>query len=333
MEAQDFVKLVFQAMLGVGHAAPDIKSAEAYILHEMSDTPDADLPLSEPISDSWYRIHLASWRKTGLSAVLLAQLMILSAALPVKHSRQDVVRYCTEADLSSFSFDRDMLLAAARQITDDPTSLPSHSDAYRKKCQPHYRLVHARFARLLPILIAIHDAGQDSDRPVLVGIDGPCASGKTTIAGDLAAILSAPVIQMDDFFTPFELKTCERLSRPGGNAHTERFADEVGRPLMQTGQATYRPWSCDTGDYTTPVHIGPTPVIIVEGSYSLHPDNAIHYDVKAFIRAAEDERLRRIRLRNGEGALQNFVNRWIPMENHYFKAFSLPDQSCLIIDT
>ena len=53
-------------------------------------------------------------------------------------------------------------------------------------------------------------------KPLLITIDGPCASGKTTLAGKLSAALSCDVLHTDDFVVPHARKTAERLSVPGG---------------------------------------------------------------------------------------------------------------------
>ena len=67
-------------------------------------------------------------------------------------------------------------------------------------------------------------------RHPLVTIDGPCASGKTTLAEQLAEMLPAAVIHTDDYVVPHALKTAERLAIPGGNCDAERLA--VGRGLL-----------------------------------------------------------------------------------------------------
>ena len=42
---------------------------------------------------------------------------------------------------------------------------------------------------------------------VLAALDGPCASGKTTLAGQAARQLGCPLVHMDDFFLPPARKT------------------------------------------------------------------------------------------------------------------------------
>ena len=47
---------------------------------------------------------------------------------------------------------------------------------------------------------------------VLAALDGPCASGKTTLAGQAARQLGCPLVHMDDFFLPPARKMCIRDS-------------------------------------------------------------------------------------------------------------------------
>ncbi len=50
----------------------------------------------------------------------------------------------------------------------------------------------------------------------VIVIDGMCGSGKSTLAAALGKQMVGEVIHMDDFFLPFDLRTKERLSAPGG---------------------------------------------------------------------------------------------------------------------
>ncbi|MEK3909346.1 hypothetical protein [Oceanobacillus sp. FSL W7-1309] len=53
---------------------------------------------------------------------------------------------------------------------------------------------------------------------------------------------------------------------------------------------------------------------IVEGSYSLHPSLQEHYDLKIFVTVNKEVQLERKLKRNGEEKLQDFIAKWIPME-------------------
>lgn len=65
-------------------------------------------------------------------------------------------------------------------------------------------MVSSDFAVLLPLLSAIEDRIAQG-KPALAVLDGPCGSGKTTLAEKLSRLYGAPTAHMDDFFLPPEL--------------------------------------------------------------------------------------------------------------------------------
>ncbi len=160
---------------------------------------------------------------------------------------------------------------------------------------------------------------------VLLAIDGPCASGKSTLADELGNRYSAPVLRMDDFFLPPEKRTEERLSQPGGNVDSDRFVSEVLNPLVKGIPFTFRPWHCKTGMLGEEISISPSGLTIVEGAYALRPDLRDFYHLRVFLTAPLPLRLERIRHRNGQEGLAVFQSRWIPLEDAYFEACGVED--------
>lgn len=158
---------------------------------------------------------------------------------------------------------------------------------------------------------------------VLAAVDGRCGAGKTTLAAKLQEKLNCNVIHMDDFFLRPSQRSEKRLAEPGGNVDHERFLEEVLLPLKQNKPFSYRPYSCKTGDFAEPVIVTPAPITIVEGSYSCHPELWNFYDLHIFVDIDPDEQMKRIIKRNGETAAKVFKNKWIPLEEAYFKAFDI----------
>ena len=170
-----------------------------------------------------------------------------------------------------------------------------------------------------------------SKKLVLVAVDGPCASGKTTLARKIADETDAQVIHADDFFLPFEMKTPERLAQAGGNIHYERFFKEVTNGIKSGEPFDYGIYSCAEGRITEKKTVVPEGLIIVEGSYSMHPEMKIDWDLRIFVEAEYDIRLGRILRRNGEEKLKIFKEKWIPMENAYFEFFKIRDKCDFIV--
>ena len=72
------------------------------------------------------------------------------------------------------------------------------------------------------VLQAVQALPQDR-QPLIVALDGRCASGKTTLAALLQQQTGCSVVHMDHFFLRPEQRTRERLEQPGGNVDYERF--------------------------------------------------------------------------------------------------------------
>lgn len=182
------------------------------------------------------------------------------------------------------------------------------------------------YLRLVPVLERI--AGRQDAKPVyVIALDGRAASGKTTMARQLAEILDAEIIHMDDFFLPMELRTEKRLATPGGNVHYERFRKEVLPHLAKPEPFAYRKFECSIKDFNGVRPIGTKPFRIVEGSYSLHPELGDYADLTVFSDVEPEEQLRRIRNRNGEEGAEMFRNRWIPLEEAYFQAYRIVERA------
>ena len=165
------------------------------------------------------------------------------------------------------------------------------------------------------------------DNPhLLIAIDGRCASGKTTLAMDLKQIYKCNVIHMDDFFLRPEQRTTERLCRAGENVDHERFLEEVLVPLRNGENFSYRPFDCKTNMFSEPIAVGRHGINIIEGSYSCHPDLWDFYDLRIFLTVSPEVQRERIISRNGVGKAEIFRNKWIPLEERYFKEMDIANR-------
>ena len=172
----------------------------------------------------------------------------------------------------------------------------------------------------------------EEGRVKVIAIDGRCASGKTTLARELAERLGAGVIHMDDFFLPGEMRTEERLREPGGNVHYERFADEVLDALRGGASFSYGRFDCQRMEIAERMIVPAGRLRIVEGAYSCHPQLGNYMDLRIFCDVSPELQCERIRVRNGEQALKNFREKWIPMEEAYFRAYGIMEQADIIIE-
>ena len=175
--------------------------------------------------------------------------------------------------------------------------------------------------RFTPLLAAIDRSLAGTEKAVAVAIDGMAASGKTTLAAALAEKYGAPVVHMDDFFLRPEQRTPERYAQPGGNIDWERFLSEVC-PYLATGEGfSYFRFDCHRMCLAQRIVIPPHPLIIVEGTYSLHPKFLSFYTIKAMLTISQEWQAERIQRRNGQDGYRIFAEKWIPLENRYFSEF------------
>ena len=148
---------------------------------------------------------------------------------------------------------------------------------------------------------------------VLAALDGPCASGKTTLAGQAARQLGC------------------RLAQPGGNVDWERVRDQVLAPLSRGEPARFSPYRCHTGAYGPPVSLSPAPLVLVEGVYALHPALRDFYRLRIFLEATWPVRRARLLDRGGPELLARFQGEWVPLEDRYFQACRVRDCCQLVL--
>ncbi len=333
MEPQDAVKLAYQSAFGCGHLLPAQEICARMIENEINATAENEdaFPFI-PIGNGLCRLNLASPPVRALGAERLARMMQASDEA-VRERGDNTERFSHALELIESLAQNDEAPFSAPDFQTYLTAyraqgcpVVSHTPAYREAYHPAYRVVLMDCAQLLQILL---------EEPKLVAIDGPCGSGKSTLAGLLAKLYRTSPIPMDDFFLPFDLRTPERLSQPGGNVHYERFAREVLDRFEHGKPVRWNRFNCSDG-MLIPCELPCSQVTVIEGSYSHHPalrEKLIQLNaLLVYIHVEEDEQLRRIKKRNPE-LLHMFETRWIPLEKNYFEAYDIQGTADLVIES
>ena len=192
---------------------------------------------------------------------------------------------------------------------------------------PSYRLIHKKYVPFLELFKYI-----DDKHPSILSIDGRCASGKTTLGILLKQVYDCNVFKMDDFFLQPHQRTKERLESPGENVDHERFEQEILIPLSKHEDVNLRKFNCSTLSIQSPNLIPYKSFNVIEGSYSMHSDLQKYYDFSVFLTLNKEEQIERLKKRN-PNMLNNFIQRWIPLEELYFNTFSIQDKCKILIDT
>lgn len=330
LQPQDVLKWCYQASYGSEHLISDAEQARAFLSDEFSLLSATDEPLYEPISAQYLRVNLGAWKKRSLPMDWLFRMFLTTAS----DLSKDPYGVFQGAILAAEVAIADNLLpfteeswrsALERYPLDHPIPL-HHSEAYQTREHPHYRVVSAEYRNALQIL----DRVRLEQTPFILAIDGPAASGKTTLAQQLTHICSASVTHMDDFFLPMELRSDERLTAPGGNVHYERFEEEVLPYLRANAPFSYRRFDCSSVAYSSNRTILPEQLIVIEGSYALHPYFGRYADLTVFLDVPSEVQAERILLRNPSLA-QTFFSKWIPMETAYHEAFSIRSSADIVL--
>jgi len=171
------------------------------------------------------------------------------------------------------------------------------------------------------------------DRRVILGIDGRCGAGKTTLAKIITRVYGGDFISTDDFYLPFEFRTPERMAIPGGHINYERFIRQVLDPIKSgRTRLEYENFNCFTKVATPIVANLDSKIIVIEGSYSLHPWVRDLYSHSAFLDIPDSIQKERILKRNGEEKYEMFKNIWIPFEDNYRKAYKIDKYCSIMID-
>jgi len=213
MQMTDVVKLLYQSEFGGGHMISDPEKSLSRLESEwqqMQKRPES--AFIEEIGEEVCRIDL-SVLDEGLTSETLNQMFIHTAECIVGtiegfEKKLDILReLCKSGELPYNADELECYLREYKEMGYPPVS---HSEIYRDNYCPHYRVVSMHYARYLSVLQEIDRALTDAgEKQVVVGIDGMCGSGKSTLGKVLKELYDCDVFYMDDFFLRPEQRTEE----------------------------------------------------------------------------------------------------------------------------
>ncbi|MCL2526909.1 MAG: hypothetical protein FWE42_00725 [Defluviitaleaceae bacterium] len=320
IQAQDVIKLCFQAAFGAEHLLGDIGQVRGYFDAEYERVEARNGPVAEFICEDVCRVNLAAWKMRKLPADWLFNLFVQSAKMPMKKAEDRFRDYIAQAEALNNEWG-----GFFRDYHKDGIKPVHHSQLYKENEHPAYRVISGQYVRLIPIF------NDMKELPKVIAIDGRAASGKTTMASQLAEVTGAGVVHMDDFFLPKELRTPERFAQSGGNIHHERFSHEV-LPFLHSGEAFgYGIFDCNVMDINKTREVIQSPLQIVEGAYSCHPVLGGYMDMRIFSDISPDEQIKRVEVRNGPEIAMVYATRWIPMEEAYLQAYRVKDSADVVV--
>ena len=153
-----------------------------------------------------------------------------------------------------------------------------------------------------------------------IGVDGKGATGKTTLAGRIAAALpGSVVVHIDDFARP-DLQGWER----------DRFVRQVLQPLLAGRPGRYQRWDFDHNVgaewHTVPVSVP----VVVEGVSATDERLGVPWDFTLWVEVPYRVRLARALERDGPERMDRWLNDWMPSEDAYEEAQRPQDRVDLV---
>lgn len=314
---QDDVKWLYQATLGCEHFVSDEKMSLKRIQEESGQERYLK---AESLNETYIRLHFSGLEEAEMRVV--NRLFIESARFHITDVSGwiEVLRKYQK----TLSKQDQELLETYIQAGAMPLH---HSDLFRNTYQPHYRVILKKYWPYFDLLCQIEKKG-----PTLIGIDGRCGSGKSTMGEIISQLYHCPLIHMDDFYLPLALRTESRLNEPGGNVYYERFLKEVMLPIQRRETLNYGIFDHHIMDDNERKIVAPSKMYVIEGSYAFHPTLIDFYDYKIFSTINKVMQEKRILKRNGPKIYQVFVSRWIPLEERYFQTYDFEKMVDYVFD-
>ena len=336
MEPADYGKLLYQNEFGPEHMVSSPEAACEWLAGEWAETvraaadgPDHEKVYStatkysapiEEIGSRLYRFHLTYGYDLSIAVPLLARLFFLTAK---QHhgTKEGLLEKLTLLRKQEQQPGFPLLEPWLTEYIQVGCPALHHSEVFRQAYAPHYRILRDEYAIYFPVIYQIEKHLLQS-KHVIVAIDGPCGSGKSSLATLLAELFSGRVLHMDDYYLPFQQRLPGWEQTPCGNMNLERFLREALLPAARSETILCRPYSCQQGKLLETRMLPSAPLTIVEGSYSHHPLLAPHYDLKLFLHCSRQEQLTRLKHRES-AHLDAYLHRWIPLEEAYYRAFDI----------
>ena len=314
MTNQDIIKLIYQETLGPNHIIVSKESALKYISEELSLENNFSNNLYEYLGPNYVRLDIHKYYQYYNTIEPLCELLIESTCKnnDIEKLRNNLEEILSKDALSNYNF------------------LPvSHSDQYREKYLPHYRIIKSSFITFDHKVKQITNYIDQLPINSIISLEGRCASGKTTLCNSINHLYT--IIPIDDFFLPIKLKTKERLNEIGGNINYELIKEMLIelKDAISTKKETfsYKAFNCSTQEYFKKEVILKDKIIL-EGVYSSSPHFKEFIDKIIYLYVDKKTQYKRIHNRD---LRDKFINEWIPLEENYYNSINIEDICDIII--
>ena len=169
----------------------------------------------------------------------------------------------------------------------------------------------------------------------LVGIDGPGGAGKSVLAASIARKdARVSVVPIDDFYVPRGKRMLGRdaVLVPWKNVEVSRLRQEVLQPLTAGKEGSYRRYDWGSDALAERRGIPAGGLVLVEGVYALMRPLTDYYHFKVWMDCSRELRLERGLARDGQEALAQWRDEWMPAEDRYASTQRPMDRADLLLD-
>ena len=175
-----------------------------------------------------------------------------------------------------------------------------------------------------PILSAISEISAHKTEPILIAIDGPAGSGKTSLANQLSNKLnSATTIHMDDLYNGWDDALTPTLTR-----HLEEW---ILDPLTQQATVKYQKFDWTSSEYGSPIEVRDIELLILEGVGAAQEIIRQKADLTIWIEVGPQIGLARVLNRDGDQLLP-YMLKWQERERAHFLKDQTKENCQIFID-
>lgn len=189
----------------------------------------------------------------------------------------------------------------------------------------------------------------ESSTPLLVGIDGKDASGKTTFANNLANILTEQTdreiirISLDNFFQPRAIRSQQANQARGCYEDTFDITGIINHllsPIRSNGTYTTKifDYKSDSSVEISPSTASPDALFLIDGVFLQRPEFRKYWDYTVLLDVSDETAIERGSIRDKgrigdlELARQKYISRYITSQKIYYDECEPQNRASIIID-
>jgi uridine kinase len=186
-------------------------------------------------------------------------------------------------------------------------------------------------------------------RPLLVGIDGKDASGKTTFANNLASVLRSQTnreiirVSLDDFFQPRAIRSHQEDQARGCYDDTFDITGILNYlllPVQSNGTYTTKifDYKSDSSVEVVTASASSDAIFVIDGVFLQRPEFRDYWDYTVLLDVSDETAIERGAVRDTgrigdlESARQKYIKRYIASQKIYYDECDPQKRASIVVD-